>query len=159
MHEVAAMRGVVSQALDAMRAVGAIRVVGVHLLLGASGHLSEEAARQHFATMAKGTPAEDAELTFTWLPATYQCFACLRRFETTAPAESIACPECGGVALEIRHTDTCAVIDIDVSDDLSDDLSDEETPPAVGAASGIPPGRPGVQVAASTPASSSPPER
>ncbi len=115
MHEVAAMRGVVTSALEAMRAAGATRVVGTHLLLGASGHLSEEAARQHFATLAKGTPAEGAALTFTWLPATYQCVDCLHRFESAAPAESVACPDCGGVALEIAHQDTCALVSIDVT--------------------------------------------
>lgn len=115
MHEVAAMRGAVATALEEMQAAGATRVVGIHLLLGASGHLSEEAARQHFTTFAKGTPAEGAELSFTWLPATYQCFNCLKQFGSTEPSESVACPACGGVALEIAHDDTCAVRFVDVA--------------------------------------------
>jgi hydrogenase nickel insertion protein HypA len=115
MHEVAAMRGAVATALEQMRAAGATRVTEVHLMLGASGHLTEAAARQHFETFAKGTPAEHATLTFSWLPATYRCFGCLRIFETTAPAASVECPTCGAVALEIAHDDTCAVEYIDVA--------------------------------------------
>jgi len=115
MHEVAAMRGAVTTALEQMRAAGATRVTEVHMVLGASGHLSEEAARQHFATFARGTPAEHAELTFTWLPATYRCFGCLRRFQSTEPAASVECPTCGAVALEIAHDDTYAVSYVDVA--------------------------------------------
>jgi Zn finger protein HypA/HybF involved in hydrogenase expression len=92
-------------------------VTEVRLALGASGHLTEEAARQHFATFAKGTPAERATLTFTWLPATYRCFGCLRVFQSTEPAASVECPTCGAVALEIAHEDTCAVSYIDVAYD------------------------------------------
>jgi hydrogenase nickel insertion protein HypA len=117
MHEVAAMRGAVTTALEQMRAAGATRVTEVHMVLGASGHLTEEAARQHFATFAKGTPAEHATLTFTWLPATYRCFGCLRQFESSAPAASLECPTCGAVALEISHDDTCAVRYVDVAYD------------------------------------------
>jgi hydrogenase nickel incorporation protein HypA/HybF len=109
------MRGVVATALEEMQAAGATRVVGVHLLLGASGHLTEDAARQHFALFAKGTAAEGAKLTFTWLPATYQCFSCLTQFGSAEPSESFACPECGGVALEIANDDICAVRFVDVA--------------------------------------------
>ncbi len=111
------MRGAVTTALEQMRAAGATRVTEVHMLLGASGHLTEAAARQHFATFARGTPAEHATLTFTWLPATYKCFGCLRQFESAAPAASVECPTCGAIALEIAHDETCAVSYVDVAYD------------------------------------------
>jgi hydrogenase nickel incorporation protein HypA/HybF len=127
MHDVAAIQGVVTTALAELRAAGGNRVTGVHLVLGASGHVSEEAARQHFAALAKGTPAEGAALTFTWLPATYQCFDCLARFECQRPAEVVSCPTCGGVALEISHQDVCYALAIDVSNDSHPgDLCDVE---------------------------------
>ncbi len=115
MHEVAAMRGAVTTALEQLRAAGATRVTEVHMVLGASGHLTEEAARQHFAVFARGTPAEHATLTFTWLPATYKCLGCLRVFESTEPAVSVECPTCSAVALEIGHDETCAVRYVDVA--------------------------------------------
>jgi hydrogenase nickel incorporation protein HypA/HybF len=115
MHEVAAMQGVVSTILEAMRQAGGSRITQVQLKLGASGHLTEEAARQHFAVLAAGTPAQDAALEITWLAAAYQCFSCLHRFERCEPTAQVTCPRCGAVALEVGHQNVCAVSAIDVS--------------------------------------------
>jgi len=115
MHEVAAMQGVVSTILEAMRQAGGSRITQVQLMLGTSGHFTEEAARQHFAALAVGTPAEDAALGITWLPAAYQCFSCLHRFERCEPDVQVTCPRCREVALEVGHQDVCAVSTIDIS--------------------------------------------
>jgi hydrogenase nickel incorporation protein HypA/HybF len=114
MHEVAAMRGAVSAALARMREEGATRVTRVTLVLGVSGHLTEDAARQHFAVLAKGTPAEHAQLDITWLPATYQCFDCLHQFTSIQSPDAVLCPECDGPALEIAHSDNCCASEIEV---------------------------------------------
>ncbi len=114
MHEVAAMRGVVTAVLARMREEHATEVTRVKLVLGASGHLAEDAARQHFAVLTEGTPAERAQLEIEWLPATYQCFDCVHRFTSTQPPDAVLCPECGGLALEIAHSDECYATDIDV---------------------------------------------
>jgi hydrogenase nickel incorporation protein HypA/HybF len=106
-----------------MRAVGAARVTRVELTLGASGHLAEDAVRQHFELLAQGTPAEGATLTFSWLPATYQCFTCLQEFASTAPPAEIACPACGGVALEVAHEETYYASTIEVAFASSDETS------------------------------------
>lgn len=121
MHEVAAMRGVVQTALKHLQRAGGTRITGVELVLSASGHLTEEAARQHFAVFAANTPAADATVTIMLRPAAYQCFSCLRVFQSSQPAESIVCPACGGVALEIEHEDVCALQSIDVALDASAD--------------------------------------
>lgn len=115
MHELAATRGVLATALEQMHDAGASRVTALELTIGASGHLSEDAVRQHFVLLAQGTPAEGAALTFVWLPATYQCFACLHRFTSAAPAPQIACPVCVGVALEVEHQEVYYVSTIEVA--------------------------------------------
>ncbi len=115
MHEVAAMRGMVRTVLECMQQAGASRVTNVQLVLGASGHLTADAAYQHFEALVKGTPIEDASLTIQWLPAQYQCLFCLRRFESCEPSNQVTCPECGEVALEAGHQDVCYVSAIDVS--------------------------------------------
>lgn len=114
MHEVAAMRGVVSAVLERMREEHATEVSRVKLVLGVSGHLTEDAARQHFAVIAEGTPAERAELDIEWLPATYQCFECLHRFSSIEPPGAVLCPTCDGLALEIAHSDECYATEIDL---------------------------------------------
>jgi Zn finger protein HypA/HybF involved in hydrogenase expression len=126
MHEVAAMRGVVTTVLEHMQQAGGSRVTSVKLVLGASGHLTEEAARQHFAAFAAGTPAAAANVSISWLPATYQCFDCLHRFESTLPTADVVCPLCGAVALEITHEDVCSVRSIDIACDEDDAPSADE---------------------------------
>jgi Zn finger protein HypA/HybF involved in hydrogenase expression len=114
MHEVAAMQGVLSTVLERMREAGAERVTHIELTLGTSGHLTEDAARQHVSALAVGTPAEGATLGVTWLPATYQCFSCLHQFESADPAAEATCPNCDGIALEIAHRDACYVSSFEV---------------------------------------------
>ena len=119
MHEVAAMQGVVSAILESMRQAGGSRITQVQLVLGASGHFTQEAARQHFEVLSAGTPAEGASLEISWLPASFQCFSCLHRFESSRSAEQVACPRCGNIALETGHQDTCYVSAIEVTFDES----------------------------------------
>jgi hydrogenase nickel incorporation protein HypA/HybF len=115
MHEIAAMQGIVRTVLECMRQAGASRVTNVQLVLGASGHFTSDAAYQHFEALTKGTPIEDASLTIQWLPAQYQCFFCLHRFESSEPSNQVACPKCGELALEVGHQDVCSVSAIDIT--------------------------------------------
>ncbi|MGO8949891.1 MAG: hydrogenase maturation nickel metallochaperone HypA [Ktedonobacterales bacterium] len=114
MHEVAAIQGICSVAVKQAQAAGAKKVTHIEMTLGASDHLSEEAVRQHFEVLANGTLAEGASLSITWLPATYQCFSCLSRFESAAQSGSVTCPSCSGTALEIAHEEVFYVTSIDV---------------------------------------------
>jgi Zn finger protein HypA/HybF involved in hydrogenase expression len=129
MHELAATRGILATALEQMHAAGASRITGLELTIGASGHLTEDAVRQNFLLLALGTPAEMATLTIVWLPATYQCFSCLNRFASAAPAAEISCPACGGVALEIEHQEVFSVSAIDVVF-ASDEIQSADPPGA-----------------------------
>jgi hydrogenase nickel incorporation protein HypA/HybF len=115
MHEAAAMQGIVRIILHHMQQAGASHVINVQLVLGASGHLTAEAANQHFEALVNGTPIEGASLTIQWLPAEYQCFFCLHRFESGEPSNHVTCPACGEAALEVGHRDICYVSAIDVS--------------------------------------------
>ncbi|HEX2910029.1 MAG TPA: hydrogenase maturation nickel metallochaperone HypA [Chloroflexia bacterium] len=114
MHEVTLLRNAVQVALEEMRNAGANKVVSVQLTLGAAGHLSEEIARQYFKIYAEGTPLQNAALNLVWIPATYQCFSCLRQFQEVAQTEEVICPVCGGLALEIAHSHECYVSSLEV---------------------------------------------
>lgn len=107
------MQDVVTTILHSLENAKASRVTGVHLEVGASGHFTEVAVRQYFRALTRGTPIVGADLTITWLPATYQCLTCQQRFESNA-ATSL-CPRCGDVAIEVTHQDTCHVRSIDVA--------------------------------------------
>lgn len=122
MHETAVMQGMMRTVLDCLRQSGAARVTNVQLVLGASSHFTADIAYRQFEAMTKGTPLEDASLTIEWLPATYQCLTCERRFESAEPSAQVICPQCGDVALETDHQDVCFVSAIDVA------YGDEELP-------------------------------
>src|SRR5271165_4708472 len=95
MHEVAVMKGVISTIIGEMQQAGGTKITGVHLVLGASGHMTEEVARQNFTMLAAGTPAADAVLDIEWRPATYRCLDCLRDFAVIHVDEPVICPRCG----------------------------------------------------------------
>jgi hydrogenase nickel incorporation protein HypA/HybF len=115
MHEVAAIQGMCSTAVEHAQAAGAKKITHIEVTLGASDHFTEETVRQHFEALASGTLAEGATLSINWLPATYQCFSCLSRFPSVEGSrESVTCPTCSGIALEIAHEDVYCVTSIDV---------------------------------------------
>jgi hydrogenase nickel incorporation protein HypA/HybF len=116
MHEAAAIQGALSEALAHVSTTGGTRIKRVTLVLGASGHFTEDVARQHFALNAQGTPAEGAVLDIEWLPASYRCFQCLYTFASAQPPTEVSCPACGGIALEIDHSDVCYICEIEVDE-------------------------------------------
>jgi hydrogenase nickel insertion protein HypA len=123
------MQGVVKTILASMENAGAVRVTGVQLELGISGHFREEAVRQYFQLLTHETPVEGATLLLSWLPATCQCLACQFRFESISMSGT--CPRCGDIALEISHQDTCHVRELDVLfSEVEEPL--EECVPAMG---------------------------
>ena len=115
MHEIAAMQGMVRTVLECMQKAQAPRVTSVQLAISVSGHFTREAVHQHFEAFTKGTPIEGASLCIQWLPATYQCFSCLHRFESSEPSDQVVCPRCGEGALAVEHLDICSVSSIDVA--------------------------------------------
>lgn len=106
------MQTVVTTILAELEKAKGARVTRVQLELGTSEHFTEEAVRQYFQVLTRDTPAEEAELDLSWLPATYQCLSCLQRFESTSSAG--ICPHCGDVGWEIAHSDGCAIRRIEV---------------------------------------------
>lgn len=112
MHEGSMMQTVVTTILSSLEKTQGARVARVQLELGTSEHFTEEAVRQYFQMLTQGTLAAEAELELTWLPATYQCLACLRRFESAAWTG--VCPHCGELGLEIAHRDGCDIRQIEI---------------------------------------------
>ena len=115
MHEAAVMQGVVRTVLECLQQTGASRVTHVQMVIGVSGHFTAEAAHQYFEVLVKGTSAEGASLSIQWVPAKFQCFACLHQFERCEPTVQVSCPRCGESALEVGHQDVCSVSAIDVT--------------------------------------------
>jgi hydrogenase nickel incorporation protein HypA/HybF len=114
MHEVYLMQGVVKTILQSLSPSDTSRVTHVQLTIGVSRHLNQVNVQQYFRLLTKGTPAEDASLRISWLPATLQCLACSHQFSSYDPAEQVTCPQCGDMVLETEHQDICYVNAIDI---------------------------------------------
>ncbi|HZC06019.1 MAG TPA: hydrogenase maturation nickel metallochaperone HypA [Ktedonobacterales bacterium] len=114
MHERAVIEGAIVTALHRLDALGDPPVKGVDMVVGVSGHMTEDVLRQQFAISAAGTPLEQATLRIFWVPAQYQCFDCLSQFNSATPPEDVRCPACGGIALEIEHNDQCYISALDI---------------------------------------------
>ncbi len=104
MHELAAVEGMVEAALEKAEEAGSPRITGMHFVVNAGGHVSEESVRLCFDIAAKGTPAQDAELFYVWNPPHYRCANCGNEFdgpseEWESPEGIRTCPRCGEAAM------------------------------------------------------------
>ncbi len=86
--------GILDIARDCATREGAARVTKIGLLLGAMAGVEEEALRFCFASLARGTPAEDAALSVTRVPLAGRCGAC--GHEQPIEGYDFVCPACGG---------------------------------------------------------------
>lgn len=114
MHELPLVSGLLEQALEQMRALGATSLKSVEIRISGPGHLTPEAAAQHFEILARETPAANAEVRVSILPATLRCFDCLHVFESTLPAFEAVCPRCGGRPLPGGAAEICELGEVAV---------------------------------------------
>ncbi len=106
MHELRLMRRVLEAALERMRDAGAVRVTALTVEVHGAAHVTEAAAREQFAALAAGTPAERAALRISWRPSHYRCLDCLERFDSVEPADEARCPRCGASPLPEELAET-----------------------------------------------------
>lgn len=93
MHEYGPTETIVAIVNDEARKHGASRVKKVNLVVGEHTGFVGGSIALYFEVIAKGTPAEGAELALRYIPAEFKCSACATRF-THTPG-SFACPACG----------------------------------------------------------------
>ena len=94
MHEMAIAEGILDIARDYAARENAARVTKIGLLIGAMAGVEEEALHFCFASLTKGTPAEDAELSVKRVPLVGRCVGC--GHEQPIEGYNFICPECGG---------------------------------------------------------------
>jgi hydrogenase nickel incorporation protein HypA/HybF len=101
MHEL----GMCEAIVDAIeRRAGQRPVARVRVRIGRLHHVHPEAFDQSFAMAAAGSVAEDAHAELVMLPVRGLCRACDADFEAE-DAYGEACPNCGGVDVEMTGGD------------------------------------------------------
>ena len=95
MHEMALTRNVVDIGVAEAERVGASGVRSVQLTIGYARDIVEDIFEKMFAWMARGTVAENAELTIVRVPVTVRCNKCGRVYPIDVLDDSTwPCPSC-----------------------------------------------------------------
>jgi hydrogenase nickel incorporation protein HypA/HybF len=92
MHELAITQGILDIALDEANKRGLSRVLSITIKLGEFSGVVPQLIQEYYNLVAKGTPAENAELIVEKVPVTVRCLAC--GAESTVPRRQIRCPAC-----------------------------------------------------------------
>lgn len=95
MHEYSLTKQIVKIANRAALEHGAKQVTQVRLVVGESGGIIPESVQLYFDQIARGTPAEGAQLNIRLVASQMHCPVCDLNF--TRPRFSFACPVCGAL--------------------------------------------------------------
>jgi hydrogenase nickel incorporation protein HypA/HybF len=112
MHESSLARQVLAAVLDRARREGATRIRAIRGWIAETEALSPESVRFHFDLLAKGTPAEGAELTLALLHVSARCGAC--GFVYAPDHHVLLCPECSSTDGELLGQTGLGIDAIDV---------------------------------------------
>jgi hydrogenase nickel incorporation protein HypA/HybF len=99
MHELTVTESILEIALRHAQQANVSRITALHLVIGQLSSIVDDSVQFYWDFVAKGTPAEGAQLQFRRIPAELRCRDCDRRYAPTA--EDLACPDCGSVHIEI----------------------------------------------------------
>lgn len=109
------MQSVLDQSLRRVREKRAARVKSLHLVMGEISELNHASLLEYWHRLAKGTPAEGAQLHFRLAVAEVQCMACFRKYH---PANGIIhCPYCGSFGAKILSGEEFRVEEIELEYD------------------------------------------
>jgi hydrogenase nickel incorporation protein HypA/HybF len=101
MHELAVTESILEIALR--HAAGAERITALHLVIGQLSSIVDDSVQFYWDVVAKGTPAEGAQLHFQRVPAEFACQDCEQRYPIND--KEFACPACGSFNTRIISGD------------------------------------------------------
>jgi len=113
MHEMSITESILRITLDHAQRVNAKSISAIHIRTGELSSMVDDSIRFYWEIIAKDTPAENASLLFTRVPARVSCLDCKHEFEWKQK-ESFACPQCGGQHLRILEGEEMQVESIEV---------------------------------------------
>jgi len=109
MHELSLTENLLDVTLEN---AGTRKIIHVNLLIGEFSHEREESIQFYWDDLAKGTPAENAQLLFKRVNAEMKCLACETVFHPDD--EASFCPNCQSHRLKLLSGDDVKLESIDV---------------------------------------------
>jgi hydrogenase nickel incorporation protein HypA/HybF len=103
-HELAVTRSILETVLAHAQAVGAERVLRIHLRVGVLNEFQREWIQRYFDYLSRDTPAQGAALVVEEVPAAFRCAGCAFRFEADlGDIDRVRCPRCCGEELSLEN--------------------------------------------------------
>ncbi|RPJ46020.1 MAG: hydrogenase maturation nickel metallochaperone HypA [Candidatus Latescibacterota bacterium] len=115
MHEASVARTILEIAERTGARHGEVRIVRVHVVVGALAHIDDDALRFAFDALKTDTACASASLEIDKKRLVGSCRACDFSFEAEIPSDS--CPQCGGAELSWSGDQESYVTAIDVDDE------------------------------------------
>ena len=94
MHELSATQSILTLALAELNKVGAVKLIRIYVKLGEWSTFDPDCLKLCFGVIARGTPAETADLMIESVPVKYVCTDC--GFDYIPEMGSFSCPQCSG---------------------------------------------------------------
>lgn len=99
MHELSVTESILEISLRHLPPGEPARITALHLVIGQLSSLVDDSVQFYWDFIAKGTPAEGAELVFRRIPAELQCQDCQHRYQPGA--NELSCPNCGSLNIRV----------------------------------------------------------
>ena len=99
MREFESTKNIFLKASQLVKESNSSHFTSVHLALGEIAELDQNAIRNFWGELSKGTPLEHAQLRFRPIPAEAQCMACFKKYHPENGR--IRCPNCGSFGAKI----------------------------------------------------------
>ena len=112
MHEMSLAEGVLQLIEDARRRQPFVRVLSVHLEVGALAGVEPDAMRFCFDAVTRGTVADGARLEILAAPGTGSCMGCGERVEMKELYGD--CPRCGSAQVQVTGGTELRVSELEV---------------------------------------------
>lgn len=112
MHEYSLTQTILQTALRHAQQAGTTKITRINLIIGEYSDEREESIRFYWDELAKGTPAQDADLHFERVPAEMKCLECGNVFHP-AGDESL-CPACSSRRLHLFSGDDVRLESIEI---------------------------------------------
>jgi hydrogenase nickel incorporation protein HypA/HybF len=111
-HELSLAESTLELALRHARDAGAVRVTGLHLVVGEFTPFEESSLDFYWDRITRGTSAAGSRVTVRRVPARLGCIDCGGSIDPAT--ETWTCPACGSRRLRLTSGDECFLESIDV---------------------------------------------
>ncbi len=112
MHELAVTQSILDIALDHAHKADATKISKIYLVIGDLSSIVDDSVQFYWEIIAKDTIAEEAELVFRRVAASFECLECQTIYQLDGQA--LFCPSCGSSKIKILSGEEFYIEAIDI---------------------------------------------